>query len=274
MMCRVLRVTRGGYYAWQRREPSERARQDALLLERVRQVHEQSRGYYGSPRVTSQLRLQGLTLGRRRVARLMAQASLQGRSARLYRRSKVGQRSFFASLPNRQREMNIAQPDQLWVGDVTYLRVNGQWRYMAAVMDRHSRRLVGWSVSRRRDAALTREALRHAVRKRQPSPGLVFHSDRGIEYAAFEYRDQLTRLGIVQSMNRPGRMNDNAHMESFFHSMKAESLYGKTFDTEGQLRRTLHSYIAFYNQQRLHSSLRYLPPAAFERQQAPQPCVN
>ena len=95
-----------------------------------------------------------------------------------------------------------------------------------------------------------------------------------IEYAAFEYRDQLTRLGIVQSMNRPGKMNDNAHMESFFHSMKAESLYGKTFDTDGQLRRALHSYIAFYNQQRLHSSLRYLPPVAFERQQDQQPCVN
>lgn len=274
MMCRLLHVTRGGYYAWQRREPSERTRQDVQLLERVREVHQRSRGYYGSPRVTSQLRLQGLTLGRRRVARLMRQAALQGRSARLYRRSKVGQRTFFASLPNRQREMQIAQPDQVWVGDVTYLRVSGQWRYLAAVMDRHSRRLVGWSVSARRDAALTREALRHAVRKRQPSPGLVFHSDRGIEYAAFEYRDQLTRLGIVQSMNRPGKMNDNAHMESFFHSMKAESLYGKTFDTDGQLRRALHSYIAFYNQQRLHSSLRYLPPVAFERQQDQQPCVN
>jgi len=199
---------------------------------------------------------------------------LQNIEPRLYRRSKVAQRTFFASLPNRQREMQIAQTDQVWVGDVTYLRVSGQWRYLAAVMDRHSRRLVGWSLSARRDAALTREALRHAVRKRQPSPGLVFHSDRGIEYAAFEYRDQLTRLGIVQSMNRPGKMNDNAHMESFFHSMKAESLYGKTFDTDGQLRRALHSYIAFYNQQRLHSSLRYLPPVAFERQQDQQPCVN
>jgi transposase InsO family protein len=274
MMCRVLRVTRGGYYAWQRREPSERARHDAQLLERVCEVHRQSRGYYGSPRVTSQLRLQGLTLGRRGVARLMRQAALQGRSARLYRRSKVGQRAFFASLPNRQREMDIAQSDQLWVGDVTYLRVNGQWRYLAAVMDRHSRRLVGWSVSTRRDAALTREALRHAVRKRRPLPGLVFHSDRGIEYAAFEYRDQLTRLGIVQSMNRLGKMNDNAHMESFFHSMKTEALYGLSFDTDNALRSELRSYIQFYNQERLHSALDYLPPVAFERRHAQQACVN
>jgi transposase InsO family protein len=274
MMCRLLRVTRGGYYAWQRREPSERARQDVRLLERVREVHQRSRGYYGSPRVTSQLRLQGLTLGRRRVARLMRLAALHGRSARLYRRSKVGQKAFFTSLPNRQRELDVAQPDQLWVGDVTYLRVNGQWRYLAAVMDRHSRRLVGWSVSTRRDAALTREALRHAVRKRRPSPGLVFHSDRGIEYAAFEYRDQLTRLGIVQSMNRPGKMNDNAHMESFFHSMKTEALYGLSFDNDNALRSELRSYIQFYNQERLHSALDYLPPVAFERREAQQSCVN
>ena len=274
MMCALYGVTRGGLYAWQRRQPSQRARQDAQLIEQIRHVHQQSRGCYGSPRVAGQLRRQGVVVGQRRVARLMRQARIQGRSARLYRRSKVGQRAFFASVPNQHRQMQISEANRLWVGDVTYLRVNGQWRYMAAVMDRHSRRLVGWSVSARRDAALTREALRHALRKRQPPAGLMFHSDRGIEYAAFEYRDQLARLGIVQSMNRPGKMNDNAHMESFFHSMKAESLYGLTFDTDGQLRRALHSYVNFYNQQRLHSSLRYLPPATFERQQGLQPCVN
>jgi transposase InsO family protein len=112
------------------------------------------------------------------------------------------------------------------------------------------------------------------VRKRRPLPGLVFHSDRGIEYAAFEYRDQLTRLGIVQSMNRPGKMNDNAHMESFFHSMKTEALYGLSFDTDNALRSELRSYIQFYNQERLHSALDYLPPVAFERRHAQQACVN
>ena len=204
----------------------------------------------------------------------MREAHLQGRSARLYRRSKVGQRAFFASIPNQQREMDVRAPNQLWVGDVTYLRAAGQWRYMAAVMDRHSRRIVGWSLSARRDAALTSDALRLSIRNRKPAAGLVFHSDRGIEYAAFEYRDQLARRGIVQSMNRPGKMNDNAHMESFFHSMKAEQIHGMKFDDDQQLHRALQSYIAFYNQQRIHSSLRYLPPAAFEQQQGYQPCVN
>jgi transposase InsO family protein len=272
-MCALYGVTRGGFYAWQRREPSARLQRDTQLLEQVRQVHERSRGYYGSPRVAGQLRHEGLRVGRRRVARLMRLAGLQGRSARLYRRAKVGQRAFFASVVHRQGTQPHAA-NQLWVGDVTYLKVAGQWRYLAAVMDRHSRRIVGWSLGPRRDAALTRQALQHAVRKRRPSPAMVFHSDRGIEYAAFEYRDQLAQLGIAQSMNRAGKMNDNAHMESFFHSMKAECLYGQTFETDAQLRRTLHSYIGFYNHQRLHSSLNYLSPAAFERAQGLQPCVN
>jgi transposase InsO family protein len=272
-MCALYGVTRGGFYAWLRRQPSERSQRDAQLVEQVRQVHERSRGYYGSPRVAGQLRRDGLAVGRRRVARLMRLAGLQGRSARLYRRSKVGQRAFFASVPRLQLA-EPSGPDQLWVGDVTYLKVAGQWRYLATVMDRYSRRIVGWSLSHRRDAALTRCALRQAARNRRPEPGLVFHSDRGVEYAAFEYREELRRLGILQSMNRPGKMNDNAHMESFFHSMKTEELYGKAFADDQQLRRILSSYITFYNQQRLHSSLRYLPPAAFEQQQGLQACVN
>jgi putative transposase len=272
MMCSLYGVTRGGFYAWQSRQPSERASQDARLTERIRRVHQQSRGCYGSPRVARQLCCEGEVVGRRRVARLMRGAQLQGRSARRYHRSMVRQRAFFASVPNR---VHLTQaPNQIWVGDVTYLKVAGQWRYLAVVMDCHSRRVLGWSLSARRDAALTTEALRRTVRKRPPAPGLMFHSDRGIEYAAFDYRDQLARLGIVQSMNRPGKMNDNAYIESFFHSMKAEDLHGRRFDTDAQLRQALHSYIAFYNRQRLHSALRYLSPRAFERQRSPQPCVN
>lgn len=274
MMCALYGVARSGFYAWQCRLPSERTRSDAQLLEQVRVVHGRSRGYYGSPRVTGQLRLDGHHVGRRRVARLMRMAGLQGRSARLYRHSKVLQRAFYASVPHRLQDTPVQAPDQLWLGDVTYLRVAGKWRYLAAVMDRHSRRIVGWSLGNRRDAALTAQALRQSARNRAPPAGLVFHSDRGVEYAAFEFRRQLARLGMLQSMNRPGKMNDNAPMESFFHSMKCEELYGKTFNNEEQLRQVLSSYIAFYNHQRLHSSLDYLPPAVFEERQAGLACVH
>ena len=273
-MCDLYGVTRAGFYAWRKRQPSIRSQDDARLLEKIRAAHARSRGFYGSPRVKGQFHLEGLTVGRRRVARLMREAGLQGRSARLYRQPKVARRAFYAAIPYRQESASTQAPDQVWVGDVTYLKVAEEWRYMAVVMDRHSRRIVGWSLSDRRDAALTVQALRQSASNRRPGPGVVFHSDRGIEYAATEFRQQLTRLGMLQSMNRAGKMNDNAHMESFFHSMKCEELYGKTFDNEGELRRVLSSYVAFYNRERLHSSLCYLAPAAFELRHLSQRSVN
>jgi transposase InsO family protein len=266
MMCRQLGVTRAGFYAWQARLPSQHQLDDAAITEQIRSVHASSLNTYGSPRVTQAMRQAGwLSIGRRRVARLMRRAQIQGRSARLYRRRRVGQKAFYKSIPNQQRHLALEATDQVWVGDVTYLRVRQQWRYMAVVMDKYSRRLLGWSLSKRRDAELTRSALRHALQRRQPAPGLIFHTDRGIEYAAHDYRAALSRRGIVQSMNRPGQMNDNAHMESFFHSMKSEYLWGKQFDSDGELRQTLKTYLSHYNHRRLHSSLGHTPPAIFER---------
>jgi transposase InsO family protein len=205
-------VTRSGFYAWFKRRPCRREQDDQTLMACVRQIHADSRGFYGSPRVAGQLRLEGCSVGRPRVARLMRQAGLQGRSARLDRHSKVLQRAFYAGVPYLPASATTQHPDQVWVGDVTYLKVAGQWRYMAAVMDKHSRKIVGWSLGARRDAALTRDALVQSAWSRCISPGVVFHSGRGIEFANFEFRKQLSDLGMVQSMNRPGRMNDNAHM--------------------------------------------------------------
>ena len=273
-MCEHFDVTRSGFYAWRSREPGSRHLEDAHLTERIVQIHSKSLHSYGSPRVRDVLVGQGARVGQRRIARLMRAAHIRGKCAGQHGRSKASQRRFFRSIPNQARQLELVRADQVWVGDVTYLQVRGQWRYLAVVMDKFSRRVLGWSLDTTRDVTLTRAALFQALRKRNPGPGLVFHSDRGIEYAAHAYRAIMSRQGFTQSMNRPGQINDNAHMESFFHSMKAESLYGLTFDTDGQLRRALHSYVNFYNQQRLHSSLRYLPPATFERQQGLQPCVN
>ena len=264
MMCAKYAVSRSGFYAWRSRDVSAHAQRDAQLIEQVRRVHHDSRGYYGSPRVTHQLRHEGVMVGRSRVARLMRQARLKGHGNGLFR-SRVGTRKFFCAVPNAIRSVGVASTNQVWIGDVTYLKVSGQWRYLATVMDRYSRRIIGWSLGSQRTAALTINALRHAIGNRKPAKGVYFHSDRGIEYAALEYKAALRQHGFIQSMNRPGSMNDNAHMESFFHSLKVEGLYKKTFDCDDTLQEALLSYIQFYNQQRLHSSLRYLPPAAFER---------
>jgi putative transposase len=274
LMCRRFGVTRAGFYAWRKRRPSLRMASDEAMTERVLEVFREGRGLYGSPRVTRELGRQGVPVGRRRVARLMRLAQVQGRSARLYRKARVSQKKFYRAHPNLVLGVRTSGPDQLWVADVTYVRVAGRWRYLAVVMDRHSRRVLGWSLGRNRDAWLTRQALAHAVRWRRPAPGVTFHSDRGIEYAAFDLGAALFRLGFLQSMNRPRYMNDNAHMESFFHSLKAEWLFGKTFQTESELRAALFDYVHFYNWQRLHSSLGYVPPVAFEAQSPNHRGVN
>lgn len=263
-MCRRYKVTRAGYYAWKRREPSARSARDASLLRRIHAVYAASDGTYGSPRIQRALNDAGLKISRKRVARLMRQAGLKARAARIYRTSP-GSHAFFLAVTNWARRHPIRRPDQLWVADITYLKVHDQWRYLAVVMDRYTRRIVGWSLGHNKTTRLTLKALDRAIANRRPPPGLVFHSDRGVEYAAYEFRTRLAALGIRQSMNRPGEPTDNAHMESFFHSLKTERLYGCTFANDADLRRVLRAYIGFYNQRRLHSALDYRSPAHYER---------
>jgi len=267
LMCRRYGVTRAGYYAWRRRGPSVRAQEDARLRARVVQIYEQSRGTYGSPRIHQALKAAGVRVGEKRVARLMREQGLKARVARLYR-ANPGNHRFFTDIPNRQLEHEVTKPGQVWVGDLTYLRVGHQWRYLATVMDKYSRRIVGWSFGRNKDVKLTLRALNRAVFQRRPGPGVIFHTDRGIEYAAYPFRDRLAELGFLQSMNRPGEMNDNAHMESFFHSLKAEVFHGRVVETESEGAKLLRSYIPFYNSQRLHSALGYKPPVVYEQQAA------
>jgi putative transposase len=270
-MCRLYGVTRAGFYAWKKRLPSARAIADAELVEQIRKVHAASRGTYGSPRVTQALRQSGMQVGENRVARLMRQERIRGRSATLYW-SNPRQHAFFASIPNRGLKVLADKPDSVWVGDITYLRVKKDWRYLAVVMDKCSRKVVGWSLGSSRDANLTIKALNRAVANRRPDAGVVFHTDRGIEYAAHAFRNKLGDLGFVQSMNRPQRMNDNGHMESFFHTMKSEAIHGKRFETEEELLEVVKSYIPFYNRTRLHSALNYVSPATYEQQLASPEC--
>ena len=196
-MCALLGVTTGGFYASRVRGASRRSVEDARLRAQIDSVYQKSRRLYGSPRVTHQLRMEGVVAGRRRVARLMRQHGIQGRSARSYRRSRVGQRAFYRRFPNTERKVILNAPNLVWVADVTYIRVAGRWRYLAAVMDKYSRRILGWSVSRHRTSALTRRALANALRHRRAPAGVVFHSDRGIEYAAHDLGRTLADNGFL-----------------------------------------------------------------------------
>jgi putative transposase len=256
-------VTRSGYYAWRRRGESARRRHDRSLLKTIRELFERSRGTYGSPRIHRALVATGLRVSRRRVERLMREAGLRARAARLYRRIP-GLHGFFTNIPNRQLDRFATAPDQVWVGDITYLKVAGTWRYLAVVMDRYSRRIIGWSLGPTKDARLTLAAFNRAVFHRRPRPGVIFHSDRGVEYAAYAFRDRLAALGFVQSMNRPREITDNAHMESFFHSMKSDVVHGVRFVVDAQLVSLLRSYIPYYNGVRLHSGIGYSSPVAYE----------
>lgn len=201
----------------------------------------------------------GVRVSRRRVARLMREAGLRARAATLYRRI-LGLHGFFLSVPNRQLDRLATGPDQVWVGDITYLKVAGAWRYLAVVLDRYSRRVLGWSQGRAADIG----GLNRAVSHRRPRPGVIFHSDRGVEYVAYAFRDRLAALGFVQSVNRPREITDNAHMESFFHSMKSDAVHGVRFAQEAELRTRLRRYMPYYNGVRLHSGIGYSSPIAYE----------
>ena len=267
MMCRVYGVTRAGFYAWRCREPSLRAQKNATLAQHIQQVHQASRGTYGSPRVYRRLQQQGISVGENRVAKLMQSLGIKGRVA-TRRYTSPNLKKFYGCLPNQQLEHPADALNQVWVADITYLKVGSIYRYLAVVMDRCSRRIVGWAFGQQKNVVLTLRALDHAVAKRRPPPGLIFHTDRGIEYYANAFRARLGQLNMTQSMNRPGKVTDNAFMESFFHSMKAEVIHGCKFSEDNEMLSVIRSYIPFYNRSRIHSSLNYVSPATYEIQLA------
>ena len=266
-MCRVYGVTSSGYYAWRKRPLSARAQQDEALKAQIERVHQDSGQTYGSPRVYRELHGLGVEVGENRVARLMRLHGIKARmAARHYYRGPM--KRFHAAIPNRAREVEPTRPDQVWAGDITYLKVGGLYRYLAVVMDKSSRRVLGWAFGKTRGVWLVVRALDQALRARQPSRGLIFHSDHGMEYASTLFSACLARRGIVQSMNRPGKMNDNVHIESFFHSMKNDIVHGVCFDEDHEILNEVRCYMPFYNNRRLHSSLGYVSPATYEQRLA------
>lgn len=264
-LCDRLDVSPAGFYKWQNRDEADRTLENRRLAKRIQQLFAEHDGNYGSPRIHGVLRKAGEIVNRKRVERLMRDMSLAGKASKLYRSKPLPANPCITVANLKRQEPRPVAVNQQWAGDVTYLKVNGQWSYLAVIIDLYSRSVVGWELSQTRTADLTVSALKKALLHRDVKPGLIFHSDRGAEYGAYQFQDELRRAGIRPSMNRPKHMTDNAHVESFFKTMKTESFRGLIFRSVTQLRMTLAWYIdSYYNTKRLHSSLGFNAPNEYE----------
>jgi transposase InsO family protein len=265
VVCRVLHVSTSGYYAWTERGASCRSRRDRDLGAKVRAAHAASKGRYGSPRVHAELRAAGEKVGRKRIARLMKQAHLEGRKRRRFRKTTDSNHRLPIAPNLLKRNFTATAPNQAWVTDITFLWTQQGWLYLAAILDLFSRRVVGWATSPNVDRHLALAALRAALRDRRPSEGLVHHSDRGSTYASGDYRNALEAHGIECSMSRKGDCWDNAVAESFFASLKREVEEIEDLESHAQANVILADYIdKFYNLQRRHSTIGYRSPTEFE----------
>jgi putative transposase len=264
-LCRVLGVSRSGYYAWRSRPLPRRQERNLALLAHIRDVHEASMRNYGSPRVHHALLKRGVACGRHRVARLMRYEGIVSRTQKHFRWTST-KRSELPAAPDRlKRCFQASEPNRVWVSDITYLRTGQGWLFLAIVLDLYSRRVVGWAMHPKLGKELVLEALHMAVAERRPAPGLVFHTDRGGEYLSADVQVYLDRHGILSSMSRPGECLDNAVAESFFHTLKTELYYHHHFKTRQQASSAVFHYIAaFYNRARLHSTLGFRSPFEYE----------
>jgi putative transposase len=266
ILCETLGVSLSGYYAWKKRPMSQHQREDQQLAERIHTVYHTCRQVYGSPRIHAELRDQGISISRKRVARLMREQGLSA-SRRHHRtittQSEPGAR--FASNVLDQ-DFTASRPNEKWTGDITAIWTYEGWLYLAVVLDLYSRRVIGWAMAATQDEALIEKAFQMALLARHPATGVLFHSVRGSQYTSDAYQALLAHAGVTVSMSRTGNCYDNAVTESFFGTLKGECVERFSFQTRGQARQTIFEYVeCFYNRVRRHSTLGYISPAAFEQ---------
>ncbi len=268
-MCRVLHVSRSGFYAWQRREASPRTQTNQVLIERMRVLHRQTREAYGARKMWQLLNREGLSCGRHRVARLRRLAGIVALRRRRYVRTVQVRQHETPAIPNRlQQQFAVSAKNRVWAGDLTFVPTRTGWLTVAVLVDLYSRRVVGWAMSTRQTLSVVAEAWWMAWHRRRPAPGLVHHSDQGNQYRATLYQTLLARRGVVPSMSRKGNCYDNAPVESFFSSLKNELVHHRQFQNQAEARYAIAEYIeVFYNRQRLHQALGYRSPEEFERQE-------
>ena len=265
-MCKVLEVSRSGYYAWRGRPPSGREMANQELYKEIKKEYDKSNGTYGSPRIYQALRKRGIVCSENRVARLMRLRDLRAKQKNRYNTTTQRNEAEPAAPNLLEQDFDADRPNQKWLTDISYIPTEKGWLYLAAVLDLYSRRIVGWAMSDRMTGELTVKALKMAIRRRQPDLDLIHHSDQGSQYTAGEYQQLLKDWGIRVSMNGDGSWYDNSPMESFFGTLKSEWVYHQVYHNHEEARSDLFYYIeSFYNQHRLHSSLGYCSPAEYEQ---------
>lgn len=266
LMCTVLEVSPAGYYAWRDRPVSKRTKSNSALLAAIRQVHQDSSGRYGSPRVHAVLRRQGRGTSRGRIERMMRRHGIRAIMAPPRRVRTTNSHHDLPIAPNRiARDFTAPAPNRVWLADITYIPTAEGWLYLAAVMDLFSRKIVGWAMRDHMQVELASAALTMAIQQQRPQAGLIHHSDRGVQYASHAYRDALTGAGIVASMSRKADCYDNAPMESFFHTLKTELVHHRNYKTRAEAQRDIFAFIeGFYNRTRLHSAIGYIAPIEME----------
>jgi putative transposase len=265
-VARILRVSRGGYYAWRVRPQSERERVDGELVEKIRSIQKRVKGRYGSPKVTVELKRSGYRVGHNRVARLMRENGLGARLKRRSRSTTDSKHSLPVARDLLKRDFEVPRADNTWLSDLSYIPTAEGWLYLCSIIDLYSRKVVGWSLSTRIRTEPVLKALMMALMRRRPARGLIFHSDRGFQYCSHAFGERAGLYGIRQSMSRKADPWDNAPMESFFKTLKSELCGGKAFGSREEARTAIFEYIeVFYNRMRLHSSLGYLSPVEYEQ---------